>query len=56
MTRLNRRRGGNLAYGELCLAMTRHFAPAQLAAILASPEDLACGIDLLGERDYVVPA
>lgn len=31
--------GGNLAYGELYLAMTRHFAPHQLTAILASHAD-----------------
>lgn len=31
--------GGNLAYGELYLAMTRHFAPQQLSAILASHAD-----------------
>jgi flavorubredoxin len=31
--------GGNLAYGELYLAMTRHFPPSQLTAILASHAD-----------------
>lgn len=31
--------GGNLAYGELYLAMTRHFPPRQLSAILASHAD-----------------
>lgn len=31
--------GGNLAYGELYLAMTRHFAPQQLSAIVASHAD-----------------
>lgn len=31
--------GGNLAYSELYLGMTRHFAPQQLAAILASHAD-----------------
>lgn len=31
--------GGNLAYGELYLAMTRHFPPQQLSAILASHAD-----------------
>ena len=31
--------GGNLAYGELYLAMTRHFAPSRLSAILASHAD-----------------
>ena len=31
--------GGNLAYGELYLAITRHFPPRQLAAILASHAD-----------------
>jgi flavorubredoxin len=31
--------GGNLAYGELYLAMTRHFAPQRLSAILASHAD-----------------
>ena len=31
--------GGNLAYSELYLAMTRHFAPHQLSAILASHAD-----------------
>lgn len=31
--------GGNLAYGELYLAMTRHFKPHQLSAILASHAD-----------------
>jgi flavorubredoxin len=31
--------GGNLAYSELYLAMTRHFAPQQLSAILASHAD-----------------
>jgi flavorubredoxin len=31
--------GGNLAYAELYLAMTRHFAPHQLSAILASHAD-----------------
>ena len=39
--------GGNLAYGELYLAMTRHFAPAQLSAILAShaDPDIIAGLD-----------
>ena len=31
--------GGNLAYSELYLAMTRHFAPTRLSAILASHAD-----------------
>lgn len=31
--------GGNLAYGELYLAMTRHFPPQHLAAIFASHAD-----------------
>lgn len=31
--------GGNLAYGELYLGMTRHFAPSRLSAILASHAD-----------------
>jgi flavorubredoxin len=31
--------GGNIAYGELYLAMTRHFAPQRLSAILASHAD-----------------
>jgi len=31
--------GGNLAYGELYLAMTRHFTPQNLSAILASHAD-----------------
>ena len=31
--------GGNLAYGELYLAITRHFPPRQLSAILASHAD-----------------
>ncbi len=31
--------GGNLAYGELYLAMTRHFPPSKLAAIVASHAD-----------------
>jgi len=31
--------GGNLAYSELYLAMTRHFAPSALSAILASHAD-----------------
>ena len=31
--------GGNLAYGELYLAMTRYFPPQQLSAILASHAD-----------------
>ena len=31
--------GGNLAYGELYLAMTRHFAPQRLSAIFASHAD-----------------
>jgi flavorubredoxin len=31
--------GGNLAYGELYLAMTRHFPPQRLSAILASHAD-----------------
>ncbi len=31
--------GGNLAYGELYLSMTRHFAPSRLSAILASHAD-----------------
>lgn len=31
--------GGNLAYGELCLAMTRHFPPHRLSALLASHAD-----------------
>jgi flavorubredoxin len=31
--------GGNLAYGELYLSMTRHFPPSQLSAILASHAD-----------------
>lgn len=31
--------GGNLAYGELYLAMTRHFAPQRLSSILASHAD-----------------
>ena len=31
--------GGNLAYGELYLTMTRHFPPQQLSAILASHAD-----------------
>lgn len=31
--------GGNLAYGELYLAMTQHFPPRQLSAILASHAD-----------------
>ncbi len=31
--------GGNLAYSELYLAMTRHFAPSRLSAILASHAD-----------------
>lgn len=31
--------GGNLAYGELYLSMTRHFAPHKLSAILASHAD-----------------
>jgi len=31
--------GGNLAYGELYLAMTRHFTPQRLTAILASHAD-----------------
>lgn len=39
--------GGNLAYGELYLAMTHHFAPAQLSAILAShaDPDIIAGLD-----------
>lgn len=31
--------GGNLAYGELYLAVTRHFAPQHLSAIVASHAD-----------------
>lgn len=31
--------GGNLAYGELYLGMTRHFPPNRLAAIIASHAD-----------------
>lgn len=31
--------GGNLAYGELYLAMTRHFPPRQLSALVASHAD-----------------
>ena len=31
--------GGNLAYGELYLGMTRHFAPQNLSAIVASHAD-----------------
>lgn len=31
--------GGNLAYGELYLTMTRHFPPQRLSAILASHAD-----------------
>lgn len=31
--------GGNIAYGELFLAMTRHFPPQRLSAILASHAD-----------------
>ncbi len=31
--------GGNLAYSELYLGMTRHFAPSRLSAILASHAD-----------------
>ncbi|MBI5926185.1 MAG: FprA family A-type flavoprotein [Aquabacterium sp.] len=31
--------GGNLAYSELYLAMTRHFAPSRLSAIVASHAD-----------------
>jgi flavorubredoxin len=31
--------GGNLAYGELYLAMTHHFAPSRLSAIIASHAD-----------------
>jgi len=31
--------GGNLAYGELYLAMTQHFTPQRLTAILASHAD-----------------
>lgn len=31
--------GGNLAYGELYLGMTRHFPPNKLAAIIASHAD-----------------
>lgn len=31
--------GGNLAYNELYLGMTRHFAPSRLAAIIASHAD-----------------
>lgn len=31
--------GGNLAYGELYLGMTRHFPPSQLSAIIASHAD-----------------
>lgn len=31
--------GGNLAYGDLYLAMTRHFAPQSLSAIIASHAD-----------------
>jgi flavorubredoxin len=31
--------GGNLAYGELYLAMTRHFPPHKLSALLASHAD-----------------
>ncbi|MDE2369239.1 MAG: FprA family A-type flavoprotein [Burkholderiales bacterium] len=31
--------GGNLAYNELYIGMTRHFAPARLATILASHAD-----------------
>ncbi|RQO53505.1 MBL fold metallo-hydrolase [Paucibacter sp. KBW04] len=31
--------GGNLAYGELYLGMTQHFAPHQLSAIIASHAD-----------------
>lgn len=31
--------GGNLAYGELYLAMTRHFTPQRLSAIFASHAD-----------------
>lgn len=31
--------GGNLAYGELYLAMTQHFPPARLSALIASHAD-----------------
>ncbi len=31
--------GGNLAYNELYLGMTRHFAPSALSAIIASHAD-----------------
>jgi flavorubredoxin len=31
--------GGNLAYGDLYLAMTHHFAPGRLSAIIASHAD-----------------
>jgi flavorubredoxin len=31
--------GGNLAYSELYLSMTRHFAPSDLTAIIASHAD-----------------
>jgi flavorubredoxin len=31
--------GGNLAYSELYLGMTKHFAPHRLAAIIASHAD-----------------
>mgnify|MGYP003353463292 CR=1 FL=1 len=31
--------GGNLAYSELYLGMTRHFPPSKLSAILASHAD-----------------
>ena len=31
--------GGNLAYNELLLGMTKHFAPSKLSAIVASHAD-----------------
>jgi len=39
--------GGNLAYSELYLTMTRHFAPHKLSAILASHADP----DIIGALD-----
>jgi flavorubredoxin len=52
--------GGNLAYGELYLAMTRHFSPHQLSAIVAShaDPDIIASLDrwttaTLGAKIYV---
>ncbi len=39
--------GGNLAYSELYLGMTQHFAPSKLSAILASHADP----DIIGSLD-----